>query len=46
LRTNVDYVSHIVCGLREHGVSVEYIAKVKTIASANNPDIAAKVQNL
>jgi len=31
-------------GLRERGVPVEYIAKVKAIAAANNPDIAAKVE--
>jgi cation transport regulator ChaC len=47
LRTNADYVRHIVCGLREHeGVPNEYIAKVKAIAAANNPDIAAEVQRL
>lgn len=46
LKTNVDYVRHIVCGLREHGVSSEYIAKVKAIASANNPEIAEAVEGL
>ena len=46
LRTNVEYVSYIVRGLREHGVSAEYIAKVKTIAIANNPTIAAAVNAL
>ena len=40
LKTNIDYVRHIVSGLREHGVQDEYIAKVKAIAAANNPDIA------
>jgi gamma-glutamylcyclotransferase len=46
LRTNVAYVSHIVRGLREHNVSDEYIAKVKAIAAANNPDIAEEVKQL
>jgi len=46
LKTNVDYVRHIVCGLRDHQVPDEYIAKVKAIASANNPDIAAEVTTL
>jgi cation transport regulator ChaC len=46
LMTNIDYVRHIVCGLREHGISDEYIAKVKTIAGRNNPDIAADVEKL
>lgn len=46
LKTNIDYVCHIVRGLREHRVPDEYIAKVKAIASANNPDIAADVENL
>jgi cation transport regulator ChaC len=46
LKTNIDYVRHIVCGLREHGISDEYIAKVKAIAAANNPGIAAEVEKL
>jgi hypothetical protein len=46
LKTNTDYVRLIVCGLREHRVSDEYIAKVKAIAVANNPDIAAEVEKL
>lgn len=46
LKTNVDYVRHIVCGLREHLVAHEYIARVKAIAAANNPDIAAEVEKL
>jgi hypothetical protein len=46
LKTNVDYVRHIVCGLREHGVAKNYIARVKAIAAANNPDIAAEVEKL
>lgn len=46
LRTNIAYVSHIVSGLREHKISDEYIAKVKAIAAANNPDIAEEVERL
>ena len=46
LKTNIDYVCHIICGLREHGVVEQYIAKVKTIAAANNPDIALDVERL
>jgi len=46
LKTNVEYVRHIVCGLREHGVPDEHITKVKAIATANNPDIAAEVEKL
>lgn len=33
-------------GLREHKISDEYIEKVKTIAAANNPGIAAAVEKL
>jgi hypothetical protein len=46
LRTNIEYVGHIVRGLREREVPDEYIAKVKTIAAANNTDIAAEVERL
>ena len=46
LKMNIDYVRYIVHGLREHGVEDEYIAKVKAIAAANNPDIAAEVEKL
>ncbi len=46
LRTNTDYVRLIVYGLREHKISNEYIAKVKAIAAANNPDIAEVVKKL
>ena len=46
MKTNLVYVRHIVCGLRERGVPDEYIASVKAIASANNPDIAAEVEKL
>ena len=46
LRTNVEYVGYIARGLRELGVAAEYIAKVKAIAIANNPTIAAAVNAL
>jgi hypothetical protein len=46
LRTNLEYVGYIVRGLREHGVAAEYIVKVKAIAIANNPAIAAEVNAL
>ena len=46
LKTNINYVRLIICGLREHKVPDEYIAKVKVIAKANNPDIAAEVERL
>jgi cation transport regulator ChaC len=46
LRTNIDYVRYIVSGLREHKIAEKYIAEVKAIASANNPDIAADVAKL
>jgi cation transport regulator ChaC len=46
LKTNIGYLRRIVCGLREHRVEDEYIAKVKSIAAANNSDIAAEVEKL
>jgi cation transport regulator ChaC len=46
LKTNTDYVRHIVCGLREHIVPDKYISEVKAIASANDPIIAADVAKL
>jgi hypothetical protein len=46
LKTNIDYVGHIVRGLRDHKAPDEYIAKVKAIAVANNPGIAGEVQDL
>jgi len=46
LRTNTGYVRLIVYGLRQHKISDEYIAKVKRIAAANNPGIAAAVEKL
>jgi gamma-glutamylcyclotransferase (GGCT)/AIG2-like uncharacterized protein YtfP len=46
LRTSLEYVGYIVRGLRERGVSEQYVANVKTIASANNPDIAPEIGRL
>lgn len=46
LQTNLDYVRHIVVGLREHGVPDDYIREVKAIAAANNPAIAEEVGRL
>ena len=46
LKTSVNYVRLIVCGLSDHNISNEYIAKVKAIAAANNPDIAEEIKNL
>jgi gamma-glutamylcyclotransferase len=46
LKTNIDYVGHIVRGLRDHKVPDEYIAKVKAIALANNPAITREIQDL
>lgn len=46
LKTNTEYVGHIVRGLRDHKVPDEYIAKVKAIAKANNPSITREVQDL
>jgi hypothetical protein len=46
LKTNLAYVGHIVAGLREHGVNEGYIADVKAIAIASNPDIEAEVRAL
>jgi cation transport regulator ChaC len=46
LRTNIEYVRHIISGLREHNITEEYIAKVKAIAAANNSPVARDVQKL
>jgi hypothetical protein len=46
VQTNIDYVRHIVLGLREHYIPEEYITTVKAIARANNPTIAAAVEAL
>lgn len=46
LGTGLEYVGHIVNGLRERGVTEEYIAEVKRIAAANNPAIALQLESL
>lgn len=46
LRTSVEYVRLIVIGLREHEVDPQYIDAVKSIAAANNPQIAESVRLL
>lgn len=42
-RTSIEYVSHIIAGLREHCAPDEYLAYVKARAIANNPDLAAQM---
>jgi Gamma-glutamyl cyclotransferase, AIG2-like len=46
LKTSNKYAGYIVAGLREHGVSDDYIARVKQIATNNNPEISAYVEML
>ena len=46
LKTSEKYVGYIVAGLRKRGVSEQYIAVVKAIAVANNPEISAEVNRL
>lgn len=46
LKTNLEYVTYMVKGLREHGVSEEYITQVKGLAASNNPVIATQVKEL
>jgi cation transport regulator ChaC len=46
LKTNLEYVRHIVKGLRERGVREDYIEQVKKIAATNNPAIATQVKEL
>lgn len=45
-RTSLDYVSHIVAGLREHGAPDDYVAYVKERAIANNPALFADLERL
>ena len=42
-RTSIQYASHIIGGLREHGAPDEYLAYVKARVIANNPDLAAQI---
>jgi gamma-glutamylcyclotransferase (GGCT)/AIG2-like uncharacterized protein YtfP len=46
LKTSKEYVGYIVAGLRERGVSEDYITRVKAVAVANNPDISGEVEKL
>jgi cation transport regulator ChaC len=46
LRTGDKYVGYIVAGLRKRGISEQYIAQVKALAVANNPEISAEVNRL
>jgi len=46
LKTDIDYVRYIIAGLRERGIPAGYIDKVKSIASANNAEIAEDVKRL
>jgi hypothetical protein len=46
LKTSLEYVRHIVIGLREHGVFEDYVTSVKAVALSNNPTIAVQVGRL
>ena len=46
LRTSIEYASHIIAGLREHGAHNEYLAYVKERVITNNPDLVAQVDSL
>jgi hypothetical protein len=46
LLTNLDYVGHIIRGLREHNADNAYILRVKAAAIKNNPTLAEAVQTL
>jgi dCTP deaminase len=46
LRTSVEYLSHIVTGLREHNAPSDYVSCVKNRAKQNNPVIAAQIDAL
>lgn len=46
LRTSLEYVRHIVTGLRENGAGEEYITRVKHAAASNNPDIEEQIEGL
>jgi hypothetical protein len=45
-RTSIEYASHIIAGLREHGAPDEYLAYVKEQVIANNPDLTAQMDCL
>ena len=46
LKTNLEYVGHIIRGLRERRIDTAYIETVKAIAAENNPQIADAVRQL
>ena len=46
LETSAAYAELIIRGLRERGVSREYIAEIKTIVSENNASIAAQIEDI
>jgi hypothetical protein len=46
LKTSIDYVSHIVSGLKKFTVPDDYITTVKHIAIANNPEIEDDIRKL
>ncbi len=46
LKTNIEYVSFIVAGLRERGINSDYIERVKRIAALNNLEIAEAISTL
>jgi hypothetical protein len=46
LRTDANYVRLILAGLREHGISEDYIVRVKALAVANNSEISTEIENL
>ena len=46
LKTDIDYVRHIIAGLRERGIPAGYIERVKGIAIGNNAEIAEEVKRL
>lgn len=46
LKTSFVYVQYIISGLRERGIPQAYIDKVKAIAAANDPTLAASLERL
>jgi cation transport regulator ChaC len=46
LRTSIEYVRHIVTGLRENGADEGYITRVKHAAARNNIDVREQIEGL
>lgn len=46
LRTSLAYVAHILRGLRDHGAPADYLTYVKRRAVANNPELAAAIEDI